>query len=746
MSRSFVVFLVFLALSTIEVIAQEADSSAAKVLADITVVGRASKSDIHQLPEIVGTNIYAGKKCSLVVLDNVQGNVVTNTMRQVMAKVPGIFIWESDGSGIQIGISSRGLSPNRSWEFNVRQNGYDISADPYGYPEAYYNPQLQSVQRIEFVRGHGALQYGPQLGGMLNYILKNGSEFSKPVQVETYQTAGSNGLFNTYNAVGGKTKKLNYYTFFDHREANGWRDNNRYHSNTGSGTITYKATDRLSFTTEFTRWEALSQQPGGLTDVQFKQDARQSMRERNWLNLIWQTIALTADFNISSQQRLNVKFFNISGDRSSVGFNPSGGILIRDSISATTLQFRERTVDIDRYRNFGLEARYIHHYLIGRQESSLSAGLRLYTGSTLRHRGGVGSTGTGYDIELQPGTQWNADINYDSRNAAVFMENLFRISDKLILVPGFRYEFIEASANGYSGFSNNIPVYLQDQKRKRGFLIGGFGSEFQISNTTAFYFNATQSYRPVQFADLTTPPTTDVIDPELSDSNGLNVDVGYRGNLKESLKFDVSAFHLQYNNRIGTIKQQRSDGSFYNYRTNIGGSNSIGLEIFGEYNVSKSFHLDERLGEVAVFGSYCYNNARYTNLKVVGIVNNALQESNYKNKRVEYAPKNILRAGLFYSNKGFLTSFQYSFTDEVYTDANNTEAPSANGQNGLVPFYSVIDFTLGYKHKSGLSLKSGINNLTDRNYFTRRSGGYPGPGVLPSDGRTWFVTIGYLMK
>ena len=88
------------------------DTGNIKNLPDITVVGRNSKSDYQQMPEIVGTNIYAGKKSTLIVLDNVQGNVVTNNMRQVLAKVPGIHIWESDASGIQIGIAARGLSPN----------------------------------------------------------------------------------------------------------------------------------------------------------------------------------------------------------------------------------------------------------------------------------------------------------------------------------------------------------------------------------------------------------------------------------------------------------------------------------------------------------------------------------------------------------------------------------------------------------------------------------------------------------
>jgi Fe(3+) dicitrate transport protein len=41
-----------------------------------------------------------------------------------------------------------------------------------------------------------------------------------------------------------------------------------------------------------------------------------------------------------------------------------------------------------------------------------------------------------------------------------------------------------------------------------------------------------------------------------------------------------------------------------------------------------------------------------------------------------------------------------------------------------------------------MNLKAGINNLNDTRYFTRRAGGYPGPGALPADGRNFFVAIG----
>jgi Fe(3+) dicitrate transport protein len=38
-------------------------------------------------------------------------------------------------------------------------------------------------------------------------------------------------------------------------------------------------------------------------------------------------------------------------------------------------------------------------------------------------------------------------------------------------------------------------------------------------------------------------------------------------------------------------------------------------------------------------------------------------------------------------------------------------------------------------------VEGSVNNVANRMYFTRRATGYPGPGILPSDGRTYFVTV-----
>lgn len=712
-----------------------------KYLSDITIVGRSSKMDIQQMPEIVGTSIYAGKKSSLIVLGNVQGNVVNNTMRQVVAKVPGMQIWESDGSGIQIGIAARGLSPNRSWEFNVRQNGYDISADPYGYPEAYYNPQLQAVQRIEIIRGHGALQYGPQFGGLVNYILRNGSEIKKKFEVESQQSIGSYGLFNTFNAVGGKTDKMHYYTFFDHRSGQGFRANSRYFTNAGFGTITYQLSKQLEVTAEYMRSHIRSQQPGGLLDQDFKSDIRKSYRSRNWIDIDWSTMALMARWRPNASTDVQWKLFGLHGDRNSVGFMPAGGILVQDTVNAMTGQYNPRNVNIDRYRNYGMEIRSLTRYTLWGRDQHFSSGIRFFSGNTNRLvADGKGSIGSDYDMSISDGI-WTRDIRFSSFNSAVFLENVFRLGEKMLLIPGVRYEYLEGTAKGRNGFSGSIPVLLQDQKRSRGFLLAGIGAEYHLGKNTEAYANISQAYRAVQFADLAAPPTTDIIDEQLRDAKGYNADLGIRGRFGEVLFFDASVYHLQYNNRVGTILQQRADGSFYNFRTNVGNSFSRGIEALVEYSFFKKF-LYPRKWELRIFSSLAFNDARYEDLKVVSKnASGQLVESNLRNRRVENAPREIVRTGLTIAYRSLTFTTQVSHTGEVYSDANNTVGPVNNATTGLIPSYTIYDITLSWQYKK-TNVKAGINNLTNTYYFTRRAGGYPGPGAMPADGRTFFMTFG----
>ncbi len=700
------------------------DTSQGKNLPDVTVVGRNSKSDYQQMPEIVGTNIYAGKKNALIVLENVQGNVVNNTMRQVLAKVPGIHVWESDPSGIQIGIAARGLSPNRSWEFNIRQNGYDIAADPFGYPEAYYNPPLQAVQRMEIVRGQGALQYGPQFGGMINYILKNGAEINKPIEIETQLSLGSFGLRNHFIAVGGKKDKVSYYSFYDQRDGNGWRENSEFYTKAGFGTITYQLNPSLSVSFELMQSNIRSQQPGGLTDLQIEKNPRQSNRSRNWMDITWTTPALMVNYQVNEDTRWNTKLYGTIGDRNSVGFLQP--LTIKDSIVPSTSQYQNRLVNLDQYRNYGLESRIITNYSLWKTNHTLSAGIRLYTGSTKRLADGKGSTHTNYDVTIEG--RFPKDIQFTSHNLAGFIENIFRISNRFYIIPGIRYEWLEGAAAGKNGFINGNEISLQNVTRSRSFVLSGIGSEYHLNEQSEFYANISQAYRPIQFANLQAPPTTDLVDPNLKDASGFNFDLGFRGKLRSYLQYDLSVFYLQYNNRVGTIVNSTNNRLI----TNVGASTSKGFEGYVEFNPIRAFTNSNSL-DCILFASYAYTDAKYSSNHM---------DASTKGKRVENAPRDIFRGGVSVGVNQFLLTMQISSVSACFSDANNTVTPSSNGNTGLIPAYSVSDVTAAYKISKKIQVKAGLNNIFNATYFTRRAGGYPGPGALPADGRNYFLNIG----
>lgn len=235
--------------------AQSSDSLKSRAqsvtLGTVQVEGsRNTFNGIGRLPETSLTGLGATKKTEIIYLEKLNINTAVNTTRQVFAKVPGIQIWENDGSGQQVGVAARGLSPNRSWEFNTRQNGYDISSDPFGYPEAYYNPPMDMVERIEVVRGAASLQYGSQFGGLLNYIMKRAPS-DKKFALTTQQTAGSYGLYNQFTSIGGTSGRVSYYAAGHYRRADSWRQYSGYETGTGFGRVSWHATARLTLGAEY---------------------------------------------------------------------------------------------------------------------------------------------------------------------------------------------------------------------------------------------------------------------------------------------------------------------------------------------------------------------------------------------------------------------------------------------------------------------------------------------------------------
>jgi len=259
--------LIFLLGISKSLIAQNKDT--VNLLPDVKVTGYRTLNGIGRFKDYNGQIIYAGKKNEVIVIDSLDANKAVNNTRQIIGRIPGANITETETGGFTAnGIGFRGLNPYQSIETNTRQNGYNVSADIFGYNEAYYLPPMEAVSHMEFVRGASALQFGPQIGGYINYVLKDG--FDVPFQFSTSQTIGSYGLFNSFNSFGGTKNKWKYYGFFQYRRMDGWRQNSDQTQLSGFASVKYNATDKLQIGAEYTLLRNEIHMPGGLTDELFK--------------------------------------------------------------------------------------------------------------------------------------------------------------------------------------------------------------------------------------------------------------------------------------------------------------------------------------------------------------------------------------------------------------------------------------------------------------------------------------------
>lgn len=703
--------------------ATNAQSTKAKdsinILPETSVIGYRTVNGVGHLLETKEGVIYAGKKTEVIITDSLDANKAINNTRQILGRIPGLNIVETESGGFTAnGIATRGLNPIQSIEMNTRQNGYNVSADVYGYNEAYYLPPMEAVNRIELVRGAAALQFGAQFGGLVNYIIKDAPS-NKPFEFITAQTIGSFGLFNSFTSFGGHNKKLSYYSFLQYRHLEGYRPNSQQWQISGYGKLQFTATDKLNFGVEYSLLRNEIKMPGGLTDSMFNNSPKTSMRSRNWLTSPWNIITTYVNYNPEANTSFSFKATYLFSSRSLVWRNEDGGPQSLDVIDLTTNEYTPREVGIEKMNSISSEFRVSHNYSLIHQQSTLGAGIRLTHAWFKRQGGGEGTTGSDFDLSIVG--NWGYDLDFTTTNLAPFVENIFRIGSKLTITPGLRFEIIKSTAKGYKIVDNN--KLIPDQSKTRYFPLAGIGFEYKTTINTSLYGNISQAYRPIDYSQLEPFGVAAIIDPNLKDASGYNADFGYKGIIKNYFNFDISLFYLAYNNRIGELIKTDANGIDYAYRTNTGNSVHKGIESYTEFNLLKYLNPKSKFG-LSIFNSFAYIDARYTS-------------GDFKGNRVETANKIINRAGLNIGSAKLSSTFQINYTGDAYGDASNLKT-SSNPIGGYIPAYTVLDFSATYKIER-YAIKAGVNNIADKSYFTRRTDEYPGPGIIPSIGRSFYI-------
>ena len=688
--------------------------------------------ELRRLKDVEQTAIYAGKKTEVVLLDQATVNLASNNARQIYSQVVGLNIFENDDAGLQLNIGGRGLDPNRTSNFNTRQNGYDISADVLGYPESYYSPPAEAIKEIQIIRGAASLQYGTQFGGLVNFVLKKPNP-NKPLEIITRNTVGSNHLFTNFTSVSGTSKKLSYFTYYNYKMGDGFRPNSQFESKNAFFHLGYEFNSQTKLDAELTSLYYLAQQAGGLTDDMFYKDPYQSNRERNWFEIDWLLYNLKLSHSFSENTNFTFNFFGLHASRKAVGFRTnrvsevdSNGF--RDLIAGD-------------FNNFGFEARLLNKYQFLGKKATFLIGSKFYKANNFSIQGpGTDGNDANFSSVLNQDPNYRNQSNFynPNLNIALFGETIFYVTDKLSITPGFRVEYIDT---GKEGYRKKITLDLADNVISnnsieenldtliRSFVLFGMGVSYKPSTKFELYGNISENYRSFTFSDFNIVNPAFQVAEDLTDEKGFTADLGIRGDFNRYISYDLGVFTLFYNDRIGLIPVELDGGRVAMERRNIGDARILGVESLVDFNLKKVLNLSNDF-DFNYFINSSFITSKMISSEKPGLVGNEL----------EFVPKVNLKTGLRFGYKNFSSNIQYTYLSDQFTDASNAVKANLSGINGLIPSYDVLDFSSSYKYKY-FKLEAGVNNVLNNSYFTRRATGYPGPGIIPSAPRTYYITL-----
>jgi Fe(3+) dicitrate transport protein len=688
--------------------------------------------DYPALPEVEGTRINSGKKTSFVKPEQFP-TINNNNYREALATTPGLLVSEEPNSPV-INFGYRGLDSQRAETMQVLKDGISIKNEQFGFPETHYTPILDAVERIEFIRAGAALQFGPQPGGALNFIMKMPSR-DAAFHFLTRNAYGSDELFISYTAIDGTIGQFGYYAYYDHRQREGFRVNSDYDLDNGSVRLVYDATNDDRFTLTLDAYDEEHGEPGGLrtfidpavplaANVLYQVDRNASSRFFDRFRLKRYYATLEYQHLFSEHTELDIKAFGGYLSRYSkrqrgggVGTLPIGG-----AANTNSIQLRE-------VWNEGAELRLRHDYDLAGDISTFAGGVYLYHALQDRddQRGITPDADSGDLRNFATGETWDFSI---------FAENRFHFG-RLSITPGMRLEFLQQSLDetfnitrpgnlltreddsfvplfslglGYVLIDGQHPVTTtaKDAKESVTTMAAGGPPRLELYGTVA------QAYRPRTYGELVPTSANGVINDDLKEGDSLQFELGMRGKPFSYLTFDVSGFYYTFDDQVGDIILP---GGFAS-TANVGDARYVGFEAGAELDMLAIINggAESPYGQLSLYSNITLLDAEFTSGPNDGLAPAYAPDYQFKVGGI-YRWKDRVKAGL------------------IGTIVDDHFANATNSATHFVPAYTVWDLTAEVSFCHGrVGVFAGINNVFDEDFWAE----VRDEGILPASGRNYY--------
>lgn len=659
------------------------------------------------LPDVQGARIYSGKKTENIDLEALGPNA-NNNYRQALVKTPGLLLSEETTPLVSLGY--RGLEPHRTQFTQVLKDGIPIHADQFGYPEAYYTPPFQVIDRIEFLRGGASLMYGPQPGGALNFITKN-PVTDRPLAIESEQLFGTNSFFSTYNAASGTNGPVGYYIYQHHRQSDGYRQaNSDFGLDYGGAKLVFDSGPTSRWTAGFDLYNEQHGEPGGLTRAAFEADPSQSTRLLDRFQLDRYSGWLMYQEMIGEETFVEMRLWGVQYDRFSK--RQRGGGFGTAPTGAAALQ---ADFELQNFNTFGFEPRIRHDW---GADHTLTIGTQYYhTDSTRRDtRDSVDlSDSLGSSTPGQRKNLVDREIDY----FPIFVENLFRFG-RWSITPGARFENIWQDLRELQNEEKRVagvPLAVESDTDFEPLFGLGIAYDLREDQSLQSYFNISQAYRPKIFTQAISTTVGQTVAGDIAPGESYQADVGLRGQPADWIAFDASLFYLELRDQIGTV----TTGPGTSEIRNVGDAVHKGAELFVEADLYRwdddryGHFRDDCQGAVSLFHSAMWLDAEFIAGPNVGRI-------------PQYAPEYSGRGGFAFTTANARIMLGGTWLDSHFAADNNDPTR-------FIPAYNVWDLTGQYYFTDRLAISGGIYNVFNRQYFAR----VRNDGIDPAADRNYFL-------
>ncbi|UOQ52163.1 TonB-dependent receptor [Hymenobacter cellulosivorans] len=640
-------------------------------------------------------------------------------LSDALANVSGLYVTSTTG-GTQEELGSRGFAygSNNTFKNGVRFNNGVM-------------PEASSLERMEVLKGSAAILYGNvAAGGVLNLVTKK-PQFERGGSVGL--RVGSFGLwkpiFDVYGAVG-KSDKVAFRLNGTFEKANSFRDEVKSDRVYVNPSLLFELTPKTTLVLEgdYLRDNRTPDFGIGAIDYNILESRTRFLNvpgAKNKTNQTSTTATLTSRLNDSWQIRAIGGFQRYDNEQLS-GNRPTG---INNGTITKTNQATKVSMVYPRPQMYGnwqrslsrtqsTENYYIaqldltgkfrtgflgHTLLVGAdadqyQTNALTYGAQAFDSINVLDRSKTvpapAKRVSGYDQLL-----FSSRTLGSTRRAGFYVQDLLAISEKVKMLAGVRWSYLETPVTTYAYDApvNGVQKITATEAKTRydNAFSPRLGLVFQPIKTMSLFASYSNSFVPNTSAnsfDAEGKP----LDPSVIDQ----YEVGIKNDLfKGALSANITAYRIVNSNQTQTILP-----GAYNYSIDRPNAQEMAGEV-----TSKGVEVDVQSKPMmgwSVITGYSYNNTAYTNSNI------------YENgSRLRYNPAHTANLSLFYNfssafgSNTFLRGLNAGITTYYVGDKlagrNTRLVDPATGKawaNGdafkliSIPNYTQFDASLGYSY------------------------------------------------